>query len=100
MVSSTRILAFVAFALPTLACNFATDLANEVIDHLPQQVPPKESSPGESIPPPVEPRLLPTEIDPAATFGPDPGATIPLEIRAQMDGIQAEVVPLRGLHSP
>ena len=99
MVSSTRILAFVAFALPTLACNFATDLANEVLDQLSQQVPTNESSPGESVPTPVEPRLLPTEIDPAATFGPDPGASIPLEIREQMDGIQEEVVTLRGLQS-
>jgi len=99
MVSSTRILAFVAFALPILACNFATDLANQLIESFSQRTPTNESLPGESVPTPVEPRLLPTEIDPAATFGPDPGASIPLEIREQMDGIQEEVVTLRGLQS-
>ncbi len=99
MASSGRILALVAFALPTLACNFATDLANQLIDQFSQQAPTNESLPGESTPTPVDPRRLPTEVGPAATSGPDPGASIPLEIRTQMDQIQEEVVTLRGLQS-
>jgi hypothetical protein len=97
MHSSGRILAFLAFALPTLACNFATDLANQLIEQLNQSAATNESAPGESPSTPGSPRLLPTEVGPAATFGPDPGESIPLEIREQMDQIQEEVVLLRGL---
>ncbi len=99
MLSTGRILAFVAFALPTLACYFATDLANQLIGQFSQQAPTNESSPVESPPTPVGPRLLPTEVGPAETLGPAPGESIPLEIREQMDQIQEEVVTLRGLQS-
>lgn len=99
MASPGRILALLAFTLPTLACNFATDLANQLIDQFSQQAPTDESLPGESEPTPDGPRLLPTEVGPAATIGPDPEASVPLEIREQMDQIQVEVVTLRGLPS-
>jgi hypothetical protein len=99
MLSTGRILALVAFALPILACNFATDLANQLIDSFSQQTPTNESLPGETAPKPVGPRLLPTEVGPGETIGSDPGVSIPLEIRAQMDQIQEEVVALRGLQS-
>ncbi|MGH2621772.1 MAG: hypothetical protein ACRDHG_14555, partial [Anaerolineales bacterium] len=99
MYPAGRLLPFVPLALAALACNFATDLANQLIDRFSQQAPTNESLPGESASTPVDPRLLPTEVDPAATIGPDPGASIPLEIREQMDQIQEEVVTLRGLQA-
>jgi len=99
MPSIGRILALIAFALPTLACNFATDLANQLIDRFSLQAPTNESVPGETAPTPGGPRLLPTEVGPGEAIGPDSGASIPLEIRGQMDQIQEEVITLRGLPS-
>jgi len=99
MPSLGRILALTALALPTLACNFATDLANQLIDQFSQTAPTIEPVPAETAPAPAGPRPLPTEVGPGATIAPGSGAPIPLEIREQMDQIQEEVVTLRGLPS-
>src|SRR3990170_4795141 len=99
MASPGRILALLALTLPILACNFATYLANQLIVQFSQQAPTDESLPAESEPTPDGPRVLPTEVGPAATIGPDPEDSVPLEIREQMDQIQVEVVTLRGLPS-
>ena len=92
-----RLLPFIPLALAVMACNFATDLADRLLGEMLQLAPEIQATAAAIPPSPVGTPPLATEQVQATIPGSDPEASIPPEVRDQMNQIQEQVVLIRGL---